>query len=314
MKKQKILVTGGAGFIGANVVNLLIGRGFNVIIVDNLSTGYKRNINSKAKFFKADITNFRQLEKIFMKEKPDKVVHAAAQVQVVKSMTEPQEDARINIIGGINVLECSRRAKVKKFVYLSTGGALYGEPEYLPADENHPIHPISCYGTSKRAFEYYLYLYNANYGTNYVGLRFSNVYGPYDNPGSGRVIPNFIMAFFRNKAPFITGDGKQGRDFIYVGDVAQAVLAALHKSPKEKFFNVGTEKLVTVSQVYTLTKKILKSNVKARYTPARKGEVQQIYLKCERARKYLGWRAKVAFPDGMKKTIDWFRANCKFFR
>jgi len=306
---EKVLVTGGAGFIASHIVDLLLAKGYNVVVVDNLYSGYEKNINKKAKFYKADITKLDNLKKIFEKEKPDKVVHAAAQVQVLYSMQNPQFDALTNIIGGINVLECCKEFKVRKIVYLSTGGALYGEPEYLPADESHPIKPICPYGASKRAFEYYLYLYNVNYGLNFVVLRFSNVYGSRDYLKSNHVIPKFIGAFLENKSPLITGDGRQGRDFIYVSDVADAVVLALEKEPKDKFINIGTEKLISINELFSTIKEILNSDLKPEYVDARKGEVQQIYLKNQKARQQLDWKPKTNLKQGLEKTIDWFKKN-----
>lgn len=306
---EKVLITGGAGFIASHVADLLLEKGYDVIIVDNLYSGYKKNINKKAKFYKIDITNLNALKKVFKKEKPDKVVHAAAQIQVIYSLENPQFDALTNIIGGINVLECCREFKVKKIVYLSTGGALYGEPEYLPADEDHPIKPICPYGASKRALEYYLYLYNINYGLNFIGLRFSNVYGVRDDLKSNRVTMNFINSFLENKSPFITGDGKQGRDFIYVEDVADAVVLALEKEPKDRFINIGTEKIISINELFSTIKEILNSKIKPKYIEARKGEVQQIYLKNQKAREQLGWTPKTTFEQGLEKTVEWFKQD-----
>jgi len=308
MKKiNKVLVTGGAGFIASHVVDLLLKKGYEVIIVDNLYSGYKKNINPQAKFYENDITNFNELSKIFEKEKPDFVIHAAAQIQVIYSLENPQFDALTNIIGGINVLECSRNFNIQKIVYLSTGGALYGEPEYLPADEEHPIKPISAYGASKRALEYYLYLYNINYNLDFVGLRFSNVYGVRDDLKSNRVIPNFIKSFLENKKPFITGDGGQGRDFIYVGDVVEAIILALEKETKDKFFNIGTEKIISMNELFSSIKNILDSDLEPEYVEARKGEVQQIYLKNKKAREQLGWKPTTDLNKGLEKTIKWFK-------
>jgi len=306
---MKVLVTGGAGFIGSNVVNLLVKKGYKVVVVDNLFAGSKAKVNKKAKFYKADTTKIKELSCVFAKERPDKVIHAAAQIQVTYSMENPQFDALTNVIGGINVLECCRRFKVKKIVYLCTGGALYGNPEYMPADEGHPIRPICCYGASKRAFEYYLHVYLMNYGLDYVSVRFSNVYGPGDDLNCRRVIPNWLIAFSKHEAPFITGDGKQSRDFIYVGDVARAVVLALEKHPKKRNINIGSETMITMNELFSTMKKLLRSNLKPTYIGKRKGEVLQMCLSNGLAYKELGWKPEVKLTDGLRKTIEWFREN-----
>ncbi|MFH1511563.1 MAG: SDR family NAD(P)-dependent oxidoreductase [Candidatus Woesearchaeota archaeon] len=302
---SKVLVTGGAGFIGSHVVDLLIEKGYKVVVVDDLSSGYAKNLNRKARFCKVDIRDQKKLRDVFRKEQPQFVVHAAAQVQVVRSVNDPAEDASINVIGGINVLECCKAYKVKKFVYMCTGGALYGEPNYLPADEEHLIMPIAPYGASKHCIEHYCYLYNYNFGLDYVVLRFSNVYGPRDDPKSGRLIPNFVGAMLSKKRPFITGDGTQGRDFIYVLDVARAVVKALEKRTKSRYFNIGTEKVISVNDIYSITESILKTGIRPKYVAKRPGEVQQIYLKASLAYKELGWKASVGIVEGLKAYIEW---------
>jgi UDP-glucose 4-epimerase len=302
----RVLVTGGAGFIASHVVDLLVDKGYECVIVDDLSAG-ENNINEHAKFYKVDIRNMARLKQVFAKEKPDFVVHAAAQVQVVRSTEDPVYDASINIVGGINVLECCRLFKTRKAVYMCTGGALYGEPKYLPADEEHPILPISPYGASKHSLELYFYLYNYNYGLDFVSLRFSNVYGPRDSPKSGRVIPNFVAKMLKHQPPFITGDGTQGRDFIYVQDVAQAVVMSLDKKTKSRFLNIGTEQVVSINEIYQVAESILTTGIKPNYVPKRPGEVQQIYLKAKLAKQELGWQAKVGIKEGLKNYIEWAR-------
>ncbi|KHO46571.1 MAG: hypothetical protein QS98_C0002G0019 [archaeon GW2011_AR3] len=309
--KKKVLVTGGAGFIASHVVDLLVKKGFGVAVVDNLSAGQLKNVDKRAKFYKADITNLVQLEKVFRKERPNVVVHAAAQVQVIYSMMNPQEDAKTNIIGGINAIDLSRKYRVKKFVYLSTGGALYGEPEYLPADENHPVNPICGYGASKRALEYYLYLYHQNYKLDYTVLRFSNVYGPRDDPKCKRAVPNFILSIMKGSRPFITGDGRQGRDFIFVEDVARASLLAIERKAKDRIFNIGTQKEISINELFLTLKDIMGSKIMAKHIPGRKGEVRQIYLSNARAKKQLGWKPMVTFRQGLKKTVEYFYKEYK---
>lgn len=311
---MKILVTGGAGFIASNLVDELVKLKHTVIVIDNLSAGNKENINKSAKFYKVDITDEKAVKAVFEKEKPEVVVHAAAQIQVVYSTKEPVKDAMINIIGGLNILNCCRDFKVNRFIYMCTGGALYGEPEYLPADEDHPIHPISPYGISKHSLELYTYAYHVNFGLDFVVLRFSNVYGIRDSVGSGRVIPLMVDNMLKGKSPTITGDGKQARDFIYVLDVVDGVIKAINvdtKKLKHRYFNIGSEYMVSINDVYSEIKKILKSDVKPIFIEARAGEVAQIYLKAERARKELGWKPRYSFEQGLKEYIEWFKKNAQ---
>lgn len=306
---MRVLVTGGAGFIASNVVDKLIAKGNDVVIIDNLSTGYKDNVNPKARFYEVDMTNKEKLEEVFTKEKPDKVVHAAAQVQVVKSVEDPIFDAKINILGGINVIECCKKYEIKRIVYLCTGGALYGEPEYLPADENHPINPISPYGASKHTVEHYLYQYQNNYGLDFISVRFANVYGTRDDLASKRVIPLFIYNFIKGKPPVITGDGSQGRDFIFVDDVANAVIIALDANPKDRYFNIGTGTVITIKELFYVIRDILELDIEPKFIEARTGEVQEIYLNAKRAKEQLGWEAKIGIKEGMEETIKWFKEN-----
>jgi len=304
---MKILVTGGAGFIGSNVVDALIDLNHEVIILDNLSSGSEANLNSQAQFHKADITNKVELEKIFKETSPEKVIHAAAHADVVNSVKDPISDAQNNILGSLNLLECCKDYKIKKIVYLCTGGALYGDPEYLPADESHPIKPISPYGASKHAVELYLYLYKVNYNLDFTSLRFSNVYGIKENLNSTRVVPSFIKQFLNNAPPKITGDGKQGRDFIYVSDVVDAILKALNTSTSDSFLNVGTEKVITINEIYNTLKELLNSPSTPEYIPSRTGEVQQIYLKTQKAKTQLNWSPQIELREGLKRTLDYFK-------
>lgn len=304
---MKILVTGGAGFIGSHIVDRLIQKKMEVVVVDNLSTGYKENINPKSKFYKADITDVTPLKKIFKNEKPDYVIHAAANISVRESVKNPMHDAKINIAGSLNVLECCREFKIRKIIYLCTGGALYGNPEYLPADENHPVNPISPYGISKRAVELYLQGYFIQHNLDFISLRFSNVYGPRDNIKSGHVIPSFICHLLNNNSPTITGDGSQGRDFIYVDDVVAAVMLSLDKAPKDRFLNVGTEKIISINDLFEEIKRIFNVQLEPKYIKERKGDVKQICLDAKKAKRQLGWAAETNLRDGLIKTIKWLK-------
>lgn len=304
-----VLVTGGAGFIGSNIVDLLIGNGYNISVIDNLYTGKKENLNKKARFYRRDIRN-RNLKEVFKKEKPEFVIHHAAQVNVRKSMSDPEFDADVNIMGTINLLECCKNFNIEKIVYASSGGAVYGEPQYLPADESHPINPISQYGASKHAVEHYLELYWKNFGIDYVSLRYSNVFGPRQDPfGEGGVVAIFIGKFLKNLKPVIFGDGNQTRDFVYVGDVANANLVSLIKKTDTRIFNIGAGIETSVNEISEKLKNILNSKIVPIYGDAIKGEVRRIYLDVSLAEKELGWKPGVTLDNGLRKTIEWFKSE-----
>lgn len=302
---MKVLATGGAGFIGSNVVDALITKGYNVAVVDDLSTGREKNLNPKASFHKIDIRD-KKMSDVFAEEKPDVVVHHAAQINVRESVKNPAFDADINVCGSLNVLECAKKNKVKKFVYASSGGAVYGEPDYLPADENHPIRPICPYGASKYAFELYLAMYEKLYGLDYNILRYGNVYGPRQDPlGEAGVVAIFTGLLLSRKTPTIFGDGEQTRDFVYVGDVAAANLLAVEKKTKSKIFNIGFGKPTSVNEI---TKKLIEATgakIKPVYGDPVPGEVRHIHLNISRAKKELGWTPKVGLTPGIEKTVEW---------
>ncbi|MEW6087296.1 MAG: SDR family oxidoreductase [bacterium] len=303
----KILVTGGAGFIGSNLADRLIEEGYEVVVIDNLSTGFRKNINKKAKFYKVDIRNKKKIDEMFAKEKPDFVSHHAAQMDVRKSLENPLYDADVNISGSLNILENCRKYNVKKIIYISTGGAVYGEPEYLPADEKHPINPISHYGVSKHTVEHYLFLYNYIYGLNFTVLRYPNVYGPRQNPhGEAGVNAIFIEKMLKGEVPVIYGDGEQLRDYIYVGDIIEANVLALSRGDKG-FYNIGAGRGISVNQIYALLQKIINFAEKAVYAKARLGEINRIFIDSKLAGRELGWYPRVSFEEGLKKTVDWFK-------
>jgi UDP-glucose 4-epimerase len=295
-----ILVTGGAGFIGSHLVDKLLRRGNKVSVIDNLSTGKRKNLNKKAKLYKIDIQS-KAIKKIFEKEKPEVVFHLAAQASVVNSVKNPVKDATSNVLGTINLLNNCVKYKVKKIVYSSTGGALYGDPDYLPADERHPVKPLCPYGQSKAVGEQYILLYNRLYGLNYLILRYSNVYGPRQDPlGEAGVIAIFIKKVLENKRPIIFGDGKQTRDFIYVDDVVNANLFL-----KRGIFNIATEKETSVNHITEMILRGLKSKISPRHDKPREGEVKNIYLDIRKARRQK-WKPIIGIDEGIKKTINYF--------
>lgn len=242
---MKVLVTGGAGFIGSHIVDQLIEEGYEVCIIDNMSHGKKENINKNAKFYKIDIRD-KEIINIFKKEKPDYVIHEAAQISVQNSMINPIEDAEINILGSINILEACRKVNVKKIIYPASA-AIFGEPEYLPIDESHPLNMISSYGVSKHTVEHYLKVYKELYGINYSILICSNVYGPrQDSSGEGGVVSIFFDKILKGQVPTIFGDGEQVRDFVYVKDVVMANSMML-KTDKCGIYNLCTNTKTTIN-------------------------------------------------------------------
>lgn len=310
---MKILVTGGAGFIGSWIVDFLIEKKNNVVIVDDLSTGEKENINSSAKFISADITDDKLMEKIFMREKPEMVIHAAANSLLRKSIEEPLFDARVNILGTISVLEACKKSGVKKVVYLSTGGARVGEPEYLPVDENHPLHPLSPYGISKHSAEHYVWMYSKLNGFAHLIFCFGNVYGPRDRASTKRLVPVFIEMIMRGETPTIFGDGKQTRDFIYVEDLAKFVVGALEKNSAHKLFHLANGTQISVNEVFAILKKVSGLKIDAKLVAGIKGEVRDIVLDTTLVKKELGWETTTSLEEGVKKTWEWFvQKNKKF--
>jgi UDP-glucose 4-epimerase len=303
---MKILVTGGAGFIGSNVVDAYIEQGHEVIVVDDLSSGKKQNLNNKTKFYKLDICD-RSLEEIFRKERIDIVNHHAAQVDVRKSIADPAFDARINIEGSLNILENCRKYGVKKIIFASSGGVIYGECGKFPPNEDSPVSPISPYGISKYAMERYLFTYQKIYGLKYTALRYGNVYGPRQDPyGEAGVVAIFSGKMLNEEEVNIFGDGEQVRDYVYVGDVVRANILCLEKGDNE-IFNIGTGKSASVNELFLEMKRLTGYSKDAVYRPARAGELFRSSLDVAKAAKRLGWKAEVNLKEGLKKTIDFFR-------
>jgi len=305
---MKVLVTGGAGFIGSNIVDALVNLRHNIFVVDNLSTGKKENINPNAVFYGIDITEKEMLESVFKKVHPEIVFHAAAQIDVRKSVENPQFDGEVNIIGSINVFELSVKYGVKRIVFSSTGGALYGEPSRIPADENTPVEPLSAYGVAKFACEQYLNYFKRLYGLEAVVLRYGNVYGPRQDPlGEAGVIAIFTHRILNNKQPIVYGDGTQTRDYVFVEDVVKANLLSING--KEGTYNIGTGIETSVNQLLELFSRITGNALKAEYAPARKGEVSRIALDCEKVKKELGFVPEVLLEEGLRRTVEWYKKN-----
>lgn len=304
---MKILVTGGAGFIGSHVVDLLVENGHEVVVVDNLSTGHRSNVNPGAKFYQVDIRS-PELEDIFAKERPEVVDHHAAQMDVRFSVEDPLFDADVNILGSIKLIELARKFQVNKFIYISTGGAVYGEPEYLPCDEAHPIQPICPYGASKHTVEHYLFMYKELYDLEYVILRYPNVYGPRQDPhGEAGVVAIFTGQMLQGAQVVINGDGEQERDFVYVGDCAQANLLALNSGEINTVYNLGYGEGTTINQIFTSLKSITGYELMAKHGPAKTGETRRIYLEASKAKNQLGWQPTVGLEAGLTKTVEFFK-------
>jgi UDP-glucose 4-epimerase len=304
----KILVTGGAGFIASHITDAFINEGHSVTIVDNLLTGFEKNVNPKAKFVKADIGDLNLLQ-LFEKEKFDAVNHHAAQMDVRKSVVDPAFDANTNIIGTINLLQCCIKTGVKKFMFASTGGAVYGEQSYYPADENHPTSPLSPYGISKLAVEKYLFFYKSQYGFNYTILRYANIYGPRQNSkGEAGVVAIFSTKLLANEQPVINGTGKQTRDYVFVGDVVKANLLAL-KDDVYDIYNVGTGKETDVNELFNKINHLSGSNKEEKHGPAAAGEQMRSVITSEKLFKKFNWKPSTTLEDGLKETVEYFKKN-----
>ncbi len=303
---MKILVTGGAGFIGSNVVDGFIQEGHQVTVVDNLSNGVETNINKKAQFIKADIRSVI-MDTVFEKMQPDVLCHHAAQIDLRKSIVDPIFDADVNIMGSLNLLHACVKHQVRKVIFASTGGAIYGEQDYFPTDENHPVHPLSPYGVAKLTLEKYLYFYHKNNGIDYVVLRYANVYGPRQNPlGEAGVVALFTEKLLTGKESIINGDGTQTRDFIFIEDVVRANLQALDY-PQTEIFNIGTGIETEINQLFNLLKEKTGSRKEAVHGPAVPGELKRCALSYTRAEKLLGWKPKYRLEEGITRTVEFFQ-------
>lgn len=305
---MKILVTGGAGFIASHIVDAYIDLGHDIVVIDDLSSGKKEFVNKKAKFYQADIRNRNDIKRIIEKEKPEVINHHAAQISVRVSVEDPILDAQVNILGLLNLLKAGRKMGVKKIIFASSGGVVYGEAKVMPTREDyHPLLPFSPYGVTKLASEKYLHFYWKAYKIPYLALRYSNVYGPRQNPhGEAGVVAIFSLKLLKGEAPIINGSGKQTRDYIYVGDVVAANEIALASSAVGSF-NIGTARQTNVLQIYEALKKACQKDIPAKHGPEKKGEQKRSCLDISLAKKLLGWQPKVDLETGLRKTIDYFR-------
>ena len=304
---MKILVTGGAGFIGSHVVDRLLQGGHDVAVVDNLATGKRSNLHPSARFYEADIRDSDALKRIFDSERPEVVNHQAAQASVNASMADPVTDAEINVLGSLKILEASRQYGVRKVVYAGTGGAAVGEPRYSPVDEEHPVEPLSPYGANKHTVEHYCALYGANWGLDSTILRYANVYGPRQDPhGEAGVIAIFTGRMLRGEEPVVNGSGEQQRDYVYVGDVAEANWLALDHG-SGRMYHLGTGVGTSVNTVFERLAALTGYARPPKHGPALPGEVHKIALSADRARAELGWVPRVSLEEGLGLTVESFR-------
>jgi UDP-glucose 4-epimerase len=304
---MKILVTGGAGFIGSHVVDTFLAAGHEVAVVDNLSTGNRAWVNPRAKLHAVDLRSGR-LAEVFAAERPEVVAHLAAQAAVSRSVTDPVFDASVNVGGGLNLLDCCRRFGVHRMIYSSSGGAGYGDTDVLPTPETHPSLPMSPYGITKVAMELYVGAWTQIFGMSGISLRYANIYGPRQNhQGEAGVVAIFCHRLLTDQAPVINGDGGQTRDFVYVGDVARANLLALERSDATGGINIATGIETSVNDIYAGIKSAAGSSVAAQYGPARPGEQRRSCLDPKLAERILGWRPTVTLDEGLTRTYDFFR-------
>lgn len=305
---KKILVTGGAGFIGSHVAERYLATGWKVAVVDNLSSGRRDNVPAGAAFYELDVRDL-EFGEVVAAERPDVLSHHAAQMDVRISTTEPAFDADVNIVGSIKVVEAALAAGVSKFIFASTGGAVYGEPDGLPVSEETPARPISQYGCSKLAVERYLYLYNAQRGLNYVALRYPNVFGPRQDPrGEAGVTAIFALKMLDGEPCTIYGAGTESRDYVYVDDIVDAhVLAAA--ADYNGVLCVGSSKETTVPEIFEKLSALTGNDVEPRREPLRPGEIHRICISGAKAKEVLGWEPKVAFEEGLARLVAHIKEN-----
>jgi UDP-glucose 4-epimerase len=311
---ETVLVTGGAGFIGSHIVDALITRGFRVIVADNLSAGKRENINPGAIFHHLDIRS-PELVNVFARDKVDWVNHHAAQIDVRRSVADPQQDAEVNILGLLNLLGHCVSHRVKGIIFASSGGVVYGESDKLPVIETFPKRPMSPYGVGKLSSEYYLYYFHCVRGLPYIALRYGNVYGSrQDSYGEAGVASIFTSAMLAGEIPTIFGDGNQLRDYIFVGDIVTANLLAMKKLADiptpvmidDNAYNIGTGVGTSVNELFACLKEVTGFTKKARYAAARTGELRQIILDASKARRGVLWQPSVSLSDGLRKLVDYF--------
>ena len=305
---DRVIVTGGAGFIGSHLVDRLISMDCKVLVIDNLLSGSEDNINENAEFLKKDICD-EDLDSVVKKYSPSFIFHLAAQIDVRKSLADPLWDEGINIRGTLNLLEAAAKAKIKKLIFSSTGGAIYGEAKY--ADEELLPKPLSPYGVAKLSCENYLRVYSEWKGVPFTSLRYGNVYGPRQDPyGEAGVVAIFCSQLIKNEKSILYGQGTMIRDYIYVLDVVEANIMAMNRG-EGSTYNIGTGKPTTVLELFSLLKDISIKNIEPELASAREGEISEIYLNCEKAKKELKWTPEKNLKEGLQETFNWFNLKSK---
>lgn len=303
---MKILLTGGAGFIGSNLADRLVDEGHDLVVLDDLSSGKRERVPAGANLYQMELDT-RWLDRVVEREKPEATFHLAAQVSVRRSVADPLFDAHVNIMGSIGLIEACRKHDVRRFIFASTGGAIYGDADRIPTPESSPAAPVSPYGTAKLSVEHYLHCFHEIYGLSYAALRLANVYGPRQDPhGEAGVVAIFSRALLAGETPTINGDGTQTRDYVYVGDVVEAFVAALTSDPCGAY-NVGTGVETNVNDLYQMIAAAVGSTDPGRHGPAMRGEQRRSGVDPTQMEKTMGWRPKVSLAEGIPQTVDFFK-------
>lgn len=306
---MKIIVSGGAGFIGSHIVDRFIALGHDVAVIDNLSSGKKEFVNPKARLYEVDILDKKSITDIFSKEKPDVLDHHAAQMEVRRSVSDPIFDAQVNILGLINLMDVGRKYGLRQVIFASSGGAIYGDADVLPTPETYPPKPVSPYGVSKLASEFYLEYYFSAYGIKYCALRYGNVYGPRQNPhGEAGVVAIFAQKMLSGRQPVINGDGAQSRDFVFVGDVVEANVHALNHKESLRV-NIGTGKGTTVNYMFDILVSLTGTHFTQVHGDPKPGEQYVSVLDISLADSKLGWSSSVSLETGFARTVDYFKTH-----
>ncbi len=305
---MRILITGGAGFIGSNIADAFVARGDEVLVVDDLSSGREANVPRGARLEKRDIRS-PEARQVLASFRPDVLCHLAAQLDVRRSVADPQLDADVNIVGTLGLLETCRTVGTRRVLFSSTGGAIYGDQDVYPCDETHPTRPMSPYGVAKLSVEHYLHYYSVVHGFRATALRYANVYGPRQSPhGEAGVVAIFARKLLSGEVPVINGDGSQTRDFVFVGDVARANVLALEKDLTGSY-NVGTGIETSVLELYDSIRRAAGSSVQPKHAPAKLGEQMRSSLDAGLLERHTGFRPRTPLDDGIRATVDYFRST-----